>query len=177
MKIHAPILGERWGEEIQARGLGRGAAVERMVRLFAAQLLTMLPHLLGPQREQVEHLWVRASELFGNMGARRGLAAGEVIEEFHMLRELVILDLYRDPPLEGGVSLREILRLSRALDRAVIHANVAHTDTMFFHIFEGNGSGSPTSSEEIAAEAEAQLAVIASEFRAIFAGSPKSSGA
>jgi hypothetical protein len=109
---------------------------------FTKHLVRFLPWMLGPYRETVEPLWIRASELFGSVAARRGLAAGEVIEEFQILRELVIRDLYRDPPLGGRLplSLREILRLNRGIDRGVTHASVGHTDAMFFQFFEPDGA-------------------------------------
>lgn len=137
--------------------------------MFVGQLVYLLPFMLGPYRDQIQGLWDRASELFGSVAAKRGLAAGEAIEELHMLRELVIRDLYRDPPLGGTVplSLREILRLNRALDRAVTHASVGHTDAMFFQFFEGDGVSGMLSGDDVAKEAEAQLAIIRDEVRDI----------
>lgn len=164
-----PHLQERWSEEIRARGLGQGTDVDRVVDRFVSQLVSLLPSLVGPYRDQVQPLWIRASELFGTMAAKRGLAAGEVIEEFHILRELVIRDLYRDPPLGGKVplSLREILRLNRALDRGVTHASVGHTDALFFQFFEADGDSVTTSVAEVAEEAEAQLDLIGREWQEI----------
>jgi len=162
-------LGEAWSEELRSRGLGNGSAVDRVVDTFVRRLVDFLPWLLGPYREQVEPLWVRASELFGAMAAKRGLAAGEVIEEFQVLRELVIRDLYRDPPLGGRVplSLRDILRLNRAIDRGITYASVGHTDTMFFQFFEADGQAVARPPEEVALEVETQLRVILDEMGVI----------
>jgi hypothetical protein len=169
--LHAkvPDLQERWSHEIRARGLGRDPVIARVLELFVVQLVYLLPFLLGPYRDQIKGLWDRAAALFGSVAAKRGLAAGEAIEELHMLRELVIRDLYRDPPMGGGVplSLREILRLNRALDRAVTHASVGHTDAMFFQFFEGDGVAGILSGDDVAAEAEAQLVAIGDEVREI----------
>lgn len=164
-----PDLQERWSHAIRARGLGRDPVIARVLELFVLQLVYLLPFLLGPYRDQMQELWDRAAGLFGSVAAKRGLAAGEAIEELHMLRELVIRDLYRDPPMGGGVplSLREILRLNRALDRAVAHASVGHMDAMFFQFFEGDGVVSILSGDGVAAEAEAQLSVIGDEVREI----------
>ncbi|MEX2466912.1 MAG: hypothetical protein WD995_08375 [Gemmatimonadota bacterium] len=134
-------LSERWAGAIRSQGSGSGPPVDRVIDEFTSHLVRFLPWMLGPYRETVEPLWVRAAELFGSIAARRGLAAGEVIEEFQILRELVIRDLYRDPPLGGRLplSLREILRLNRGIDRGVTHASVGHTDAMFFQFFESDG--------------------------------------
>ncbi len=164
-----PRLQQRWSEEIRTRGLGQGTDIDRVVERFVFQLVSLLPSLVGPYRKQIQPLWIRASELFGTMAAKRGLAAGEVIEEFHILRELVIRDLYRDPPLGGRLplSLREILRLNRALDRGVTHASVGHTDALFFQFFEADGESVTMSVAEVAEEVEAQLDLIGREWHEI----------
>ncbi len=125
--------------------------------------------MLGPHREQVEPLWEQSSELFGAIAAKRGLAAGEVIEEFQVLRELIIRDLYRDPPLGGAapLALREILRLNRAVDRGVTYASVGHTDAMFFQFFEADSQSSTIPVEDLMAEAETQLGLVGEELRGI----------
>jgi len=157
-----PDLEELWLHELRARGLGQGPAIDRVVEMFVGQLVYMLPFLMGPYRDPIRPLWDRASELYGAIAAKRGLAAGEAIEEVHVLRELVIRDLYRDPPHGGTVplSLREVLRLNRALDRAVTHASVGHTDAMFFEFFEAEGVTALLTGDDVAVEAEAQLDLI-----------------
>lgn len=168
-----PRLAELWWAEILAREVGSGAVTERVLRRFVDDLVGMLPLLLGSRRELVQPLWTRTAELFGTMAAKRGLAAGEVIEELHILRELVIRELYREPPLDATVplSLREVLRLSRALDAAVTHASVGHTDAMFFQFFETDGVA-PSSHADIAGEAERELETIGAELAAIVAHDP-----
>ena len=173
LEERAGRLGELWWEEIRSRGSGVGPDVDGVVERFVDEVVMMLPLMLGPKRELILPLWTRIAELFGTVAAKRGLAAGEVIEEFHVLRELVIRDLYREPPLDGKLplSLREILRLSRALDRAVTHASVGHTDAMFFHFFEADrDSGTPA--PDIAAEASAQLDLIHEELMLILSHVP-----
>lgn len=166
-------LAELWWAEILAREVGPGVVTERVLRCFVVDLVGMLPLLLGPRRELLQPLWTRTAELFGTMAAKRGLAAGEVIEEFHLLRELVIRELYREPPLDARfpLSLREVLRLSRALDAAVTHASVGHTDAMFFQFFEADGAA-PASQADIAGEAERELETIHAEVAAILAHEP-----
>lgn len=169
LRDRVPTLKEQWVHEIQARELGNGGDADRVVAMFADQLVDLLPSMLGAHREQIQRLWDRGAELFGAVAAKRGLAAGEAIEEIHILRELVIRDLYRDPPPEGSVplSLREILRLNRALDRAVTHASVGHTDALFFEFFEGEAGASLLSGDDVAEEAAGQLVAIRDEVRLV----------
>lgn len=171
-------LGEAWSEELSSRALGNGGSMEGVLDRFVRTLVDFLPWLLGPYRDQVQPLWVRASELFGAMAAKRGLAAGEAIEEFQVLRELVIRDLYRDPPLAGRVplSLRDILRLNRAIDRGITHASVGHTDAMFFQFFEAEGQPLALAPAEVAREVDAQLAVILDEMAVIVECASATSG-
>jgi hypothetical protein len=139
------------------------------MEMFVIELVYLLPFVMGRYRDQMRPLWDCVSELFGSIAAKRGLAAGEAIEEIHILRELVIRDLYRDPPLGGHVplSLREILRLTRALDRCVTHASVGHTDAMFFQFFGGEEAIDAVSDVDVAAEAEAQLETVRGQVQEI----------
>lgn len=165
LEERVPRLQAVWSEEVRARGSVSAGEVEGLVERFLRRLVAMMPLLLGPQRDRIRPLWERACELFGSMGARRGLAAGEVIEEFHVLRELVIRELYRDPPVEptARLSLREILRLNRILDRGVTYASVGHTDALFFDYLERDGEGAPPTGVEVAREIAAQLDGIVGE--------------
>jgi len=161
-------LAERWSIAIRDQGAAGNGTEDRIVDAFTRHLVRFLPWMLGPYRDAVEPLWVRSAELFGSVAARRGLAAGEVIEEFQVLRELVIRDLYRDPPLAGRLplSLREILRLNRGIDRGVTHASVGHTDALFFQFFEADG-GVGATGEELAVEVGEQLGHLAEEMATV----------
>jgi hypothetical protein len=121
----------------------------------------------GPHGEHVRPLWDRTAELFGVMAAKRGLAAGEVIEEFQIVRGLLIRRLFQDPPPEGSPSLRDTLRLNRIVDRGVTHASVGHTDAMFFQLFEAKEGEVAKTPHEVADEAAAQLALIEEELTQI----------
>ncbi len=161
-----PRLLDLWIHELRARDLGHGTGADEVVEMFAAELVRMLPLTIGPHRDQVLALWDRSAELYGAIAAKRGLAAGEAIDEIHILRELVIRELYRDPPANCSIplSLREFLRLNRSLDRAVTHTSVGHTDALFFQFFEGDGAGSAVlSGEDVADEAGRQLREIREE--------------
>ena len=156
-------------EEIRSRGHVGPARSEALIERFAGIQVGLLPLMLGPHRDQIQPLWDRTAELYGAMAAKRGLASGEAIEEVHALRELVIRDLYRDPPAGGTVrlSLREILRMNRALDRAVTHTSVGHTDALFFEFFEtAQGAALPNGPEAYDA-AGAQLDQVEAEMHEI----------
>lgn len=169
LEERVPSLRDLWVQELRGRGLGRDARLEVVVEMFADQIVRLLPGLLGPSRDQLQPLGDRVAELFGAVAAKRGLAAGEAIEEIHALRELVIRDLFRDPPLGGTVplSLREVLRLNRALDRTVTFASIGHTDALFFEFFEPEVTSAVLRGEDVAAEAEEQLVAIRAEVREV----------
>ena len=173
-------LVENWMHELQARELGGGSGAQALVHRFADQLVGLLPEMVGPYRNQIESRWDRLAELYGAVAARRGLAAGEAIDEIHVLRELVIRELYRDPPgqCDAPLMLREFLRLNRSLDRVVTHVSVGHTDALFFQFFEGDGVTAPSlPSDALDAEAEEQLDEIADEVADILSQAPWNGGA
>lgn len=164
---------EHWLHELRARDLA--SADDGVVEIFAVQLVEMLPVMVGPYRDQIQSQWDRTAELYGAFAAKRGLAAGEAIDELHVFRELVIRELYRSPPgkCEVPLMLREFLRLNRSLDRAVTHTSVGHTDALFFQFFEGDGVAPPVlSQEEFRAEAREQLAEIHAEVSDILRQAP-----
>ncbi|MGD2068921.1 MAG: hypothetical protein PVI57_09645 [Gemmatimonadota bacterium] len=162
----ADRLAERWLTEVQSRDGSGTTGREALLGRFFRLLVSILPATLGPYREQVEPIWVQISELFGQVAAQRGLAAGEVIEEFQILRDVLIRLLYAEPPVVGGVRmpLRDILRLNRIVDRGVTHSSVGHTDALFFALFRG--SGVPDALDEaLAREVEEQLDALEREYR------------
>jgi hypothetical protein len=161
-----PAIREQWARRIHENGLGRSEPWDRIIDEFTALLVAFLPPLLGPLKDEVRPIWDRCTELFGTTAAQRGLAAGEVIEELQVLRELVIRELYRDPPMGGQVpvSLRDLLQLNRAIDRAVTHGSVGHTDALFFQLFEKGDARDPVLPATLAEEVRQQLSVIRAEF-------------
>jgi len=164
-----PRITDRWLREVHHRFSPRPGGINGLLEEFLTLLPTFLPGMLGPNREQVEPLWIRASELFGAVAARRGLAAGEVIEEFQILRGSVIRARYQDPPLSGRarLSLREVLRLSRAIDAGVTHASVGHTDALFFALFQGSGIPDSPPTAELMGEIGDQLQALRDELKAV----------
>lgn len=160
-------LAEEWAAEIRVRGMGHATVVDEVVARQVLQLSSMMPGLLGRHATQLQPLWSRACELFGAVAAKRGLAAGEVVEEFQILRVLIIRELYQDPLVGGAPTLREALRLNGIVDRGVTHASVGHTDAMFFQLLEDSDVPVGLSADQIAREAQAQLELIGEEVEAI----------
>jgi hypothetical protein len=143
-----------------------------MVGRFMSQLTALLPWLLGPHSSHIQPLWDRTAELFGSIGSKRDLAAGEIIEEFQILRYVLIRQLHSDPPREGPVSLRDTLRLNRIVDRGIVCASVGHTDALFFRFFEEQDKPLENSPDDIVREAEAQLALVQEELAQIVEVTP-----
>lgn len=169
LRGRAGHLERSWSDEVRLRNTVRESDFAGAVDRFVRELVHMLPLTLGARRQEVAPVWERACQLFGTVAARRGLASGEVIEEFHILRELVIQDLFRDPPTRAGaLSLAEVLRLNRAFDRGVTHASIGHTDALFFDLLDPQGSAAQPSFAELAEEVSNQLDQIVTELREIF---------
>ena len=168
LEARADRIRDRWLSDVQSRDSGWSPAVEALTIEFFDLFLDMLPHGLGPFKDQVEPIWVQASELFGSMAAKRGLAAGEVIEEFQMLRDAVIRFLYAEPPVAGPlrISLRDLLRVNRFIDRGVTQASVGHTDALFFALFQGRGVSEELTADNVS-EIRDQLDSIRREFQQV----------
>lgn len=168
LREHDDRLGRQWLNAVLHRHGDRDAGAGGLLEEFVGVLVPILPAFLGPYREQVEPLWKQASELYGSVAAMRGLAAGEVIEEFQLLREELLRLFYDEPPVRDldHLTLRDVLRLNRIVDMGVTHASVGHTDALFFALFQG--SGVPRSlTEEQVAEVRSQLESIDAEFRGV----------
>jgi hypothetical protein len=118
------------------------STLERELRL----LYDILVESVGPMRRSVAEVWRHACEHFGRLGAARGLAAGEIVEELQYLRELLIRRL---GPLLTGLRQRQavaiILRLSATLDKGMAVAVVGYTDALVATLFTQNGVPSPHS--------------------------------
>lgn len=176
VEARLPRITRRWLREVRARYRTSTTGINGLLEEFLGVLAGFLPPLLGPYRDQVEPLWLRTAELFGVMAAKRGLAAGEVVEEFQVLREVLIRLLAQDPPLSGRarVTLREILRLNRAIDMGVTQASVGHTDALFFSLFEGSGIPEAPPTAETLSELRDQLEAIRAELGEIVGEIPGS---
>ncbi len=165
--LHAgmPAIARQWASRIQTRRTVVQGDWDEVVEQFAAVLPVLLPQAVGPLRREVDPLLTRFAELFGRTAAGRGLAAGEAIEEFQSLRELVIRRVYDDDV--GAPSLRDALRFNRVIDLLVTHASIGHTDALFFHLLDSDEAMDEEAAHRMADEALNQLQGIAEELESL----------
>ncbi len=151
LRDRSPGVAERWAEGLAGGGGSWEGGAEAVLRPFCRGLVSFLPGMLTPVRKEILPLWSECAELYGSVAARRGLSAGEVIEEFHLLREVILRMMFERPPARPGamLPLRDVLLLNRALDVGVTQASVGHTDLLFFSLLHGSGSPSPLGPGEI----------------------------
>ena len=156
------LIAHRWQAEIQIREDRRGDDGDGFLNSFLRHLVSFLPPCLGEHRQAGEEVWQLATHLYGSLALRRGLAAGEVVEELQLLREMILRLLLESPPEKlGGPTLsRDILVLNRILDLGVVRAGVAYVDDLFFAHLQG--SGIP---EEVTPEVIAEIGAALEGFR------------
>ncbi len=151
MRERSPGIAERWARGLLAGGEAWSGAGEVILRPFCRALVSFLPGMLSAGRNDILPLWSECAELFGSAAARRGLSAGEVIEEFQLLREVILRMMFETPPAgaPGAVPVRDALLLNRTLDIGVTQASVGHTDLLFFSLLNGSGAVEPMNSDEL----------------------------
>jgi len=152
LESQAPELARRWSLELRARSGRDEGELEPLRDAILAAIVKFLSPAVGPWRDQVEPLLQQVAALYGNVACLRGLAAGDVVEEIQLLREILFRFLFREAtPAEPstGVGIRELLRLSRVVDHVVTHANVGHIDGLFFNLLHGSGVTSLPGEEKI----------------------------
>ena len=135
---------DRWLTEVRARSDGLDDELADLMREFFLLLTSLIGAGLGSFRDDAETMLQQAAELYGNLGSRRGLAAGEAVEEIQLLRGVLIRFLWMADQEKGSVvaDLRDLLRLNQLIDVVVTHASVGHTDALFFNLFHGTGVSS-----------------------------------
>jgi hypothetical protein len=153
-------ISARWCSRIRATEGRDRRQEDGFLDRFLADLVGLLPFAMDSAIDEAEEAWNQSTYLFGSFALHRGLAAGEVVEEFSYLREEILKLLLDEVPLaSGGRSLHlELLTLSRALDTGAVRASVAYVDDLFFAHLQGSGvteGVSPELEEEMARQLEA----------------------
>lgn len=165
---HADEIVRQWRDWRVSRSVSQNSEMDALLGGFLNTFVSMIPIVLGPEREEAERIWADAAELYGSVGAVRGLAAGEVVEEFQWLREALIRVLYGE--LVGAelrrLALRELLDLNRLVDRGVTQAAVGYTDALFFSWLRGTGVPEAPTPETLD-EIRSQLANLRHELDAL----------
>jgi hypothetical protein len=161
------FLAGYWLEEVLHR-VNMDQDMERVLERFLNLLTSMIPGALDYRRSSVDRVWKSGAEFYGTLGAKRGLAAGDIVEEFQIVREAVVRMLFEAWPARYGaaLSLSDALRLNRFLDIGVTHASIGHTDGLFFALFHGSGV-STVPSAKLVAEIEEQLECLEVEWAAV----------
>jgi hypothetical protein len=165
LETHADDIAQRWSVELRARANREDGPVEALREALIQAMARSLSPALGPWRDQVEPLLHQIAALYGNVAFLRGLAAGDVVEEVQLLREILLRFMFREgTPTDpaAGVGLRELLRVSRVVDQLVTHANVGHIDALFFNLLHGSGV-SEVPGEERLEELTSELAHLQEE--------------
>lgn len=150
-------LAVQWAEWIERRADMTASVPRPTLERELGLVVSVLARMVGPHRHEAHPIWNHLTEHYGRVGAMRGLAAGEVVEELQYLRELLIVELaprlWRGRPRQG---LAVTLRLNRILDRAVSVAVVGYTDMLVATLFAHNGVAAPAGPAETA-EMDRQL--------------------
>jgi hypothetical protein len=171
---HREAMADRWLAELKSRSEEMDGDLFQLLGDFFHLMTACLGPGMGSDREQVTLLFRQAAELYGNLGAHRGHAAGEAVEEFQILRSIVLRFLYTHPPLDGaaGIGLRDLLQLNRLLDMGVTYASIGHMEILFFNLFQGAGvADRPTPS--VLAEVREQVTALREELGRILLHSGK----
>ena len=139
-------IATRWYQEIRAASSHPGEEEGPLLRRVAEHMVSVIPRCLGDHRELGLEVWQNLAHLYGSLAVRRGLAAGEVVEELQLLRNVILRLFLVDTPQAGPDGERteripplELLTLNRVLDLAVSRASIAYVDDLFFTHLQGSG--------------------------------------
>ena len=134
-----------WFEAILERQSGTLAIEPVELRRTLCLIVSLLGHMTGPMRREARESWHSATELYGRLAEARGLSAGEVVDELHQLRELLIIELGDIIlALPARQQLPTVLRVDRVCDAAVASAVVGYTDALVAKMFTRDGVPVPS---------------------------------
>jgi hypothetical protein len=167
LRLREGGIADRWMQELRLSEGRQGGGSETLLERVVRYLVSFLPDCLGDSRERGLEVWERSAHLYGSLALRRGLAAGEVVEELQLLRG-VILRMYLLDALSntegqesGNTNLHmAFLTLNRVLDMGVSRASVSYVDDLFFAHLQRSGV-----SEGVTDEVEGELLRLLEAFR------------
>lgn len=158
-----------WGARLTTLGSGTrdipSALMQRDLRL----IVDLVAEMAGPMRREARELWEKVSEHYGRTAAARGLAAGEVVEELSVLREILTRDLAASiAALRARQAMALLVHLHKVLDRGIAVAVAGYTDTLVAELFAHDGV--PSAGNELeAADLERQVEGLEKELHALLA--------
>jgi hypothetical protein len=154
-----------WLVERAAAGSLPASLVDRELRLVIETLVEML----GPLRREAKLLWDDVMEHYGRVGAARGLAAGEVVDEIQQLRALLIKHIGTAvAAMRPRRAVAVFLRLSNVVDRGISQAVVGYTDALVSSLMLNDRSGQ-TLTEPSPEEFQRKLLLLENELATIAA--------
>ncbi len=128
-----------WATWIRERQTGSSLDESALERTHCL-IIRLLAHMTGPLRREARETWFEAAELYGRLAESRGLSAGEVVDEFQHLRELLIVELGDlIVALPARQQLPAVLRMNRVCDLGVSNAVVGYTDALVAKMFGKDG--------------------------------------
>lgn len=133
-------LVDGWASWIESRQAGGTSASRKLIARQLGLLIDVLGELDGPLRHDANDLWHIVTEWYGKSAADRGLATGEIVEEFQQFRELLFRELSDIlGALPARASIDTVLRLNRWIDRGTAHAVVGYTDSLVETLLDRRG--------------------------------------
>jgi hypothetical protein len=138
-------LVDQWHAWIVDREAGGRVLADGELRRILCLTVSLMGHMTGPLRREARETWLAATELFGRLAEARALSAGEVVDEFQHLRELLIVELGDlIVAMPARQQMPTVLRVNRVCDLGVANAVVGYTDALVAKMFSKDGVPVPT---------------------------------
>lgn len=156
-----------WSARLSDLGAGTRAVPAELMRRDLRLMVDLVAEMAGPLRREARELWEKASEHYGRTAAARGLAAGEVVEELSVLREILTRDLAAGvAALRARQAMAVLLHLHRVLDHGIAVAVAGYTDTLVAGLLAHDGV--PSAGNELeASDLERQVLGLEKELHAL----------
>ena len=162
-------MAQRWAIGLGDRLTSSKLVPRKIVKRELGLMIDAMAGLTGPMRREIRPIWKRIAEHYGRLGAARGLAAGEIVEEMQYLREVLIRFLAPVlAPMRPRQGMALLLRLNQLVDSGVAMAVVGYTDALAATLVTSeDGTGqeigmNPADIEKQVSGFESELALLAS---------------